>query len=303
MRDRVVILGRRKSGKTIFLARLYHHLFQTPGPLRLHALSGPAHLRMVEIVAELEKGRWPAATGQASAMEFEVWLDGRTERVVALDYPGEVFRRAFMEEAEGPDVDELLRHVDRAAAVILLIDPALAVRGEASESAEDDYGMVQALRRIRASPGGERVPVSLVLTKLDANRATVEDAGGLRPFVERHYGVVLRATPEAHLFACAAVSTRADPLGHRVPDPATPPVGVAEPLLSCLRRLALLRRDEALQLQAREGAAADLRQRAVAELEARGERRVLWVVWVLAALVIVTAAVVTLVALEWSRPG
>lgn len=286
-RDRIVILGRRASGKTVYLARLYHHLFRGADGLSMEALDGPSHLRCVKAMDELVRGQWPAATGETSALDLDLRFPGGAERLVVLDYPGEVFRRAFLEDVASPDVATLLEHVDRAAAVIMLIDPATGLSGRPGDSAEDDFGMIQALKRIRSSPRGGDVPVALVLTKVDAHAAPLRAAGGLKPFVEKHYPALVRAAPGARVFGCAAARMVMDPMGRRLPQVRGEPVGVVEPLAWCLVRMGKLRRGEAAETRRRDlERAASEAQRDVEE-ELRRERRVLVFLWSTVAIILV----------------
>lgn len=287
LRDRVVILGRRASGKSVFLARLYHHLFRGVDGLSMQALDGPSHLRCIKAMDELSRGQWPAATAETAAIDLEIRFPGGQERLVALDYPGEVFRRAFVEEIAGPDVMALLDHVDRAAAVIILIDPGSAVGGVPGDLVEDDFGMVQALRRIRAAPRGDEVPVAIVLTKVDAHQSMLRAAGGLKPFVEKHYPSLVRAARGARVFGCAAVRAIPDPVGRRVPQIRGEPVGLVEPLVWCLTQMGRLRRSEqadALQSDFARRSAEEERAEAAA---AQRERRVLAILWTGVAIVLI----------------
>ena len=173
LRDRIVILGRRRAGKTIFLARLYEALWQgckvidgrmlaageSSGGRKVVVMScrttsGPAHVQFMKIAEELRKGKWPAATSGNTYSEIVVSNGGREHVVTALDYPGEVFRKAFMLESDDPDAVELRMTVDRAAAAILLIDPSVAAGG-GDEAQEDVFGLTHAALRIRKSIGGD----------------------------------------------------------------------------------------------------------------------------------------------------
>ena len=49
-RDRIVILGRRKAGKTVFLARLYEQLWNAhPSGLTMRTLEGTGHVALMEV--------------------------------------------------------------------------------------------------------------------------------------------------------------------------------------------------------------------------------------------------------------
>jgi len=297
-RDRIVILGRRASGKTVFLARLYDHLFRGAEGLSAEALDGPSHLRCSQAMDELARGQWPAATGETSLIQLEIRFPGGSDRLVALDYPGEVFRRAFVDEVGGPDVMALLEHVDSAAAVMLLIDPGSSGAGNATESADNDFGMIQALRRIRSTPSGRSVPVAVVLTKVDANAHLLRAAGGLKPFVERTYPALVRAAAGARVFGCAAVRTMVDPLGRRLPQVRREAVGIVEPLAWCLASMGHLRRGERDEARRRQLAAALERERAEDAEAARRERRILIAVWSIVAVLLLVGALILAVVMS-----
>ena len=235
IRDRIVVLGRRKAGKTIFLARLYEQLWRSTDAIHMRAVDGNDHLFFMETIRVLSERVWPPATGSSTRIPLEVTLDGKARTLVSLDYSGEVFKRAFLEQVSDPDTDELLDHLDRAAAVILLVDPGLVLHGTPEQIAEDEFGMTAAVRRIRKGPGGSHIPIALVLTKLDAHGRVVRECGGLVGFVKTHLFPLLRALHRVRVFGCVAVRTRPDALGQPRPDPSTPALGLLEPLDHCLR--------------------------------------------------------------------
>src|SRR5262245_30988001 len=138
--------------------------------LTMKSLSGQAHMMLTKVAAQLKDGTWPPATSGTQQLVFELDGKGKEGLLVAYDYSGEDFPKAFVgDEADSPEVKTLLKYVDRAAAVILLIDPAVVASSDVEGAAEDDFGMVQAVQRIRNWHGGEDVPVVLALTKADRN--------------------------------------------------------------------------------------------------------------------------------------
>ncbi|MFN5496981.1 MAG: hypothetical protein ACK5C3_10470 [bacterium] len=103
-RDRIVVIGRRRAGKTIYLARLYEALWQgcrlvdgrmlgadeSPNGRRVvemscRATSGAAHTQFMKVIEELRAGRWPAATVGTSYAELIVTYGGRERVLTALD--------------------------------------------------------------------------------------------------------------------------------------------------------------------------------------------------------------------------
>ena len=109
----------------------------------------------------------------------------------------------------------------RVAALVLSIamlltgHPDVAIAGDMTEKVDDDYGMSEAIRRIREQPGGDSVPVAIVLTKCDKHGDLIKEAGGLRGFTDRYYHNILRACRGRHRrFSAAAVRVRRDARGH-----------------------------------------------------------------------------------------
>jgi hypothetical protein len=237
-RDRVVVLGRTRAGKTIYLARLYEQCWKGDGPLRMEAHDGRTHLALLSAVEQMQDHRkWPPATEGSNYLDLHLQWKGHGLTMVSLDYPGEVFHRAFVEQVEDEDTRELIDHVRRAAAVLLLIDPKVLATGRLGESADDDFGMVQALRYLRSLPGGREVPIALVLTKIDENAALLRHHGKLRGFAERFCANLLRTVPGLRVFGVCAVRSRRDSLGRRVPDLDRPPRGLTGPLEYCMQRV------------------------------------------------------------------
>ncbi|KKM44820.1 hypothetical protein LCGC14_1561500, partial [marine sediment metagenome] len=146
-RDRIVILGRRAAGKTIYLSTLYAKLWRSLDGMTMSALSGVTHRNAMRIVAELTKGVWPPATQENARMAFDIKYHGRQRLMVSMDYSGEVFKQAFVEDgSQSREVKDLFEHLDRAAAVLLLVDPSMVYEhsGDIDAAVDDDFGMVQA---------------------------------------------------------------------------------------------------------------------------------------------------------------
>lgn len=234
-RDRIVILGRRGAGKTVYLARLYEQLWRSNDVLQMRAVTGATHQMCMDVIDKMQRGQWPPSTLGASYSEIEVKYYGKTSLLVALDYPGEVFHKAFVDDAESDDALELLAHIDRAAGVILLLDPAVVGCGDMKEAIDDDFGMTQAVKRIREWPGGDSVPIALVLTKCDQNKRLLRAEGGVRSFVSKRYGPLMREVGHVKIFASSAVRAHRDESNRIVPHIVSDPIGVVEPFRYCLK--------------------------------------------------------------------
>lgn len=237
-RDVILLLGRRRAGKTVYLATLYSMLWRAVRGVTLRALSGQTHKMLMSVAGELKDGKWPEATLGSQEMSFELDDKGRKVLLIAIDYSGEDFTRAFVdEETDSPEVKRLLGYVDKAACVILLIDPAVALSGRTDEVVDDDFGMVQAVRRIRDRHGGEEVPVVLAFTKIDRNDKLRRRGSSAKKFVLQHYPALARTLGRIPIFRISAVQEVLDGDGSVKPSPNSTPVDVASPLLYCLNVL------------------------------------------------------------------
>jgi hypothetical protein len=95
-RDRIVVIGRRQSGKSVYLSRLYEAMWQgcrmvdgrallpgeDPGErpvttISCRATTGPAHANFMKLAEELRSGRWPSSTQSMSYAEIVVSHGGR----------------------------------------------------------------------------------------------------------------------------------------------------------------------------------------------------------------------------------
>ena len=312
-RDRIVVIGRRRAGKTIYLARLYEALWQgcklvdgrmlaadePVGDRRVvemscRATSGASHTQFMTVIEELRAGRWPAATVGNSYAELIVTYGGRERLLTALDYPGEVFRKAFMNDSEDPDAIELLAAIDRAAAAIFLIDPSVVAEGGA-ESHEDTFGLTQAAARIRSGPGGADVPIAVVLTKVDVNKTFLREAGGVREFARKHFAQMFRSLEQTSVFASSAVRVTENSLGKPMPRMDRPAENVVEPLRYCFEMMQASAAGERQRETRRLHAEAELAARRLEVEEARRSTSS-WTIFIIAVVTLfVVVAVVTLV--------
>lgn len=241
-RDHILVLGRRGAGKSVFLARLYERLWNSKGDIHMAAVDGQAHVGLLSQIDQMGRRRWPEPTRSFSNQGFDFNYHGERIRLSAPDYSGELLHRAFMNgQRDDPEVRQLLDSIDRAAAVIVLVDPQVAIEGDVETRSEQDFGLVAAVRRIRESPDGDFVPVAITLTKCDLYRDDIESAGGPGKYMRKHYKNLCRAVfrkgSKGTVFACAAVRTRKDDAGKPVPDMARSPRGLVEPLEYCLESL------------------------------------------------------------------
>jgi hypothetical protein len=277
-RDRIVVLGRRAAGKTVYLATLYARLWKSLDGLTMKASSGVAHETSMRIVDNLTKGQWPAATLDTTTMTVDVRYHSRTRQMISMDYSGEVFRRAFVEDVEGTrEVKELLDHLDSAGSIMLLLDPSVSGgdRDEIDAAVDDDFGMVQAVQRVRNWPGGDKIPIVLVLTKMDQNLPLIKKAGSASDFVRTYWPALTRTLGRLVIFQVSAVQVTRNAEGDIVPRIDSDPVNLENPLKYCLQ--AMDARDQKREQYERVAAQ---QERGRVEQEARTkedkERSLLW---------------------------
>lgn len=318
VRDRIVVLGRRGSGKTVFITRLYEALWQgcqlvngrfvperpaqagdAVRTLSARAREGRLHTELRRMAMDLDAGKWPVSTQSSTLIEIDITLDGRTKLLSAMDYPGEVFRTAFALGAQDPASNELRDAVDRAAALILLVDPSVALK-PGIEREEDAFGLVAAVERLRSMPSGDDVPVVVVLTKCDVHVPLLSAQGGPRALAERLYPQIFRELggKRTMAFASSATSVVRSPRGAVIPRKRRAPRDVIEPLVFCLDWLERVDEQESLersQLEASLRRDAQLREeQAEDEREEREARVSLVTFWIGVSALLVGAAVITL---------
>jgi Double-GTPase 2 len=244
-RDRIVMLGRRQSGKTVYLATLYSVLWKSLDSATAKALSGSGHRELMSIVQTLKEGRWPHATQASLQIDLEVEYKARKRLMVTLDFAGELFSKAFLhDQGSAPEVRPLLNHIDHAAAVMLLVDPGVAVGQDAQAIMEDDFGLVQAVQRIRNWPGGEQVPIVFVLTKADAHQEILDRFGGPVGFVRAHFPALVRLMKQVPIFQISAVQCTQNGAGSIVPRIDSVCINVEKPLLYCLNIIDRMQRED-----------------------------------------------------------
>jgi hypothetical protein len=190
------------------------------------------------VIDSLARGQWPAATTGNDPFVIDVTKGSRSVPLIVLDYPGEVFTRAIVDDMSGEAEQELRDHVDAASAVILLLDPGVAVHGTAQDLVEDEHGMPQVVERVRKWPGGQNVPVAMVLTKYDLHEPLIRAEGGKLAFVRRWYPRLIESVLDGggtgKVFGVAAVRGIEDARGNVAPGIAKPAYNVLRPLEYCV---------------------------------------------------------------------
>ena len=299
VRDRIVLLGRRAAGKTVYLSVLYERYFKSLDGMTMKARSGNVHSELMRVVDGLRRGVWPPATLELRHCELDIEFRGERRSLVALDYPGEVFRQAFVENVTqrpgpaSPEAESLIRHIDAAAAVLILIDPASVCGDDVDATVDDEYGITQAVEYLRGSPGGDEVPVVLVYTKSDRTNSVITRHGGLASFTVRRLPALARTLKKVPMFQVSAVQCARNAEGQPVPTRKSKPVNLEMPLVMCLNALHAQDRAKRELLSAAERrAAVEARLRQDEERERRSGRILAAVV---ASLVVVTGCIIALI--------
>jgi hypothetical protein len=284
LRNTILVAGRQASGKTVYLARLFAELDpHEPNSwprhaMHLHARKPSVQQTLQSYSRDLSMGRWPRTTTSWTELDLEVEHPMGSVAVKYLDYPGEVFTKAFTEQATSEDADRLRAALIAASHVILLIDIAqLYVKRDRpddaprqNERADNTAGMVEFLRQLKdteshlkGSASGS-VPVSIIFTKAEANRAHLAAAACLagswlkrRPKVEMLASVIpavlAAAQPAVDVDAVSAVAVRRgrtlDGSLALVPDLEQPSINLVEGFKRIVHR-DLLRRLESAAMAA-----------------------------------------------------
>ena len=245
LRDRIVILGRRSSGKTIYLASLYAMLWKRLDGLSAKALSGTVHKELMRVVDGLRQGTWPPHTQGSTQVEMEITHNGRKRLMVTLDFAGELFAKAFVHDQQHEsEVKPLIGCIDRAAAVMLLVDPSVVAGQDRDAVFEDDFGIVQAVQRIHNWPGGSEVPIAVVLTKADSHQRLLDEHGGAVGFVRHFFPALVREMKQIPIFQVSAVQCVRDKDGKERPQRDSVQINIDKPLLYCLNKIDKDEREE-----------------------------------------------------------
>jgi len=206
----IVIWGTTQSGKTTFLAALYR-LFTDPKERKkyrnlLMSADNQIATRWGRLIflPLFNYGVFPPGTAvtDLSYPVFSISQDnGQTAllRLTFINGPGELFKdpEAFVKKynLRGNPID----YMRDCHALLMLVDPSLAVRGDPTGELE---ALVSHLERIRLDKNGNALsvklkkPVAFCLTKCDEpqHRSAMNDLEG---FLERYFGRLMKDLTDA----------------------------------------------------------------------------------------------------------
>lgn len=131
----------------------------------------------------------------------------------------------------------MLDQLDHAAGVMLLVDPAHVTGSKADidSTVESDFGILQAVTRLRMWAGGADVPVVLVLTKVDETRKLLEDHGGTEAFCRKFFPKLIATVRNLKVCKISAVQTTNERKSEIKPD--FVPRNLEIPLRYCLDKI------------------------------------------------------------------
>lgn len=234
-RDSIIILGRTQVGKTVYLSLLYDMLWSGDNEIKMRAVRGVDHKYLIEnsskiksLIKNNKKSGWVAPTAEKREIFLEVEYKDKKRTMIAYDYPGELFSETFINERK----EDLFEHIDHAKAIILLIDPEQHIKDEEARL-DNDYGMVQAIKRTRNWPGGDEVPLILVFTKADRNEKNLKKYGGMRKYAQTYFKELILNAKNIKLCTISALS----PNGRNSEQGVYCCTNLRTPLLYCMEML------------------------------------------------------------------
>ncbi len=232
LRDRIVILGRQRAGKTVYLSQLYHLCWSTNQNLKMKALVGAHHDELMSNVTTLSSGKWPPAT--ASNREIIIEIQYKTEKrlMAVMDYSGEIIKKAFIQEDGSVEVNELLEHLDKAASIILLIDPQDIASPKADHDSlmDNEFAIIQAINRVYGYSNSDNIPIVLAFTKYDLNRNLIKQHGGTLEFTKKYFPKLISVAKNLKICNLSAVQSNEDNL----PNSNSKPHNLLAPLEFCI---------------------------------------------------------------------
>ncbi len=213
---KVAIVGVEGSGKTVLMAGLCECYKQSSSSsLYLMPENKAAHMFMTQVPHKLRvKREWPAATN-IDGLRTMKWTLRRGQTIVEdiemLDYPGELYRLAFDDdarpaeiEAKRPELNEFLGHLTDAKVLVVLLNLAnLENPGENAKNAETIWLTRKIFDYAARLPNIERQ--MLVFTQADRYAAQLEDAGGAQALYKRDLPMMHILYPNLLVTAVSAV--------------------------------------------------------------------------------------------------
>ncbi len=163
----ILMIGHSRSGKTSYMAGLYHQFGDNADGFGLWMTSSPQKANLIQLGKNLTKGVYPDGTDIASVYNF--WLQYDDKLLIPFDwydYRGGVISES---SAHSPDAQKLLEQIKTADALIVFLDGAKIIK-EVDDDLEDEYDILKWVIQKALSIRAEKdiyFPVSFVITKGD----------------------------------------------------------------------------------------------------------------------------------------
>ncbi len=252
----VLLLGGPRAGKTVFTATLYEQLWSGARVVRgrvahtsvdgspdraLRTIGGRArhiatHRELLRIVGDLAAGKWPAVSVGISHVEIDVTIDGTTDLISIVDYPGAELDRAINWQGSDPLSRELIWLAENAAALIVFIDPDCLAAG-GTQWDQDRAAIAHAIRLARRADGREQTPVAIIVPKADRHKESATSSGSARGLLAVRDPSLAELVQPAAYWHTSCISAVATVGGRMKPRRKRPPMNVIEPFLYCLATL------------------------------------------------------------------
>lgn len=236
---KVAIVGVEGSGKTVMLAGLgdlYTRADEKGYFLAPKDFTTSAYV--ADLMGRLRSGVWPAATADDMFQSLEWTLRRRSDvggrptdicELSCLDFPGEVYRKAFVEtDGSRPDgmlrqVEALWNYIERADSLIVLVNLSdVIAQGLANRRVHESIWVTSAILEValKERPGRVIPRTAIVLSQADNYEATIRECGGAKGTLEKYLPHVYNSYGWLDVFAASAIDkTDLDANGHVVPDP------------------------------------------------------------------------------------
>jgi formylglycine-generating enzyme required for sulfatase activity len=215
---KVAIVGVEGSGKTVLMAGLCECFKQVPGSDDPYLMpeNKAAHMFMMQVPHKLRvKREWPAATNIDGLRSMKWTLrKGQTilEEIEMLDYPGELYRLAFDDEARPAEIEakrselnEFLGHLSDAKVLVVLLNLSdLENPGENARNAETIWMTRKIFDYAQRLPN--LVRKMLVFTQADRYEKQLKAAGGPKALYARDLPMMHVLHPQLMVTAVSAVN-------------------------------------------------------------------------------------------------
>jgi hypothetical protein len=234
---RVAIVGVEGSGKTVLLAGLgdlYSHpdnkgYFLSPKNFRTASY-------VVEKIAKMREGSWPAATAEdvMQGLDWTLRRKGEAQKrptdiceISCLDFAGEIYRKAFV-ESDGPkdaeqmrQIEKLWDYVARADVLIVLVNLSdVIARGAGDRRVQEAMWVTDGILEQALKERADRVQprAAIVLSQSDRYSAVIRECGGAKATIERYLPLLANSFGWLDVFEASTVDkTRLDDDGMEVP--------------------------------------------------------------------------------------